>query len=188
MCVEQNYKNHQIAFLSAFMFFRYIFPKLLFLLLGSPATIIYCGRDVFLSSELQQLPASSTKHLKHIFFRGPRVEPLTKHTEIKMSEEKILLVFVANAFFKFTSFRKSFFEGAMYGQHFAAISWKRARNREGRAERIHTTIGWRGETSKHIFFSSPKCAVSHSLRFSFFSPLLACHQHCRKAKSDGKKV
>lgn len=97
-----------------FHVFKY-FPKLLlFLLLSSPATIIYCGRDVFLSSGFQQLPASSTKHLKHIFFEA-QVEPLTKHTEIKMSEEKILLVFVANAFFKFTSFRKSFLRAQCMG-------------------------------------------------------------------------
>lgn len=74
-----------------------------------PATINVCGRDVFLSRECFKLPASSPKHLKHIFLEA--LWNPSKKLRILCVDwwKKTLLVFVAVLFFSNSIFFENLF-------------------------------------------------------------------------------
>lgn len=115
-------------------------------------------RDVFLSSDFPQLPASPSRHSKHIFLkkeeqaRGP-AEPLKIKTRIRCWEkEKDLLVFVAAFFPKRFFFRKQ-------------NLFLRAHNTSsvcGTTSEMHVSTGYWLEGQRFFSSRTPKCAVSHS--------------------------
>lgn len=161
MCVDgtklngKNYKNHSNAFRSIFMLF-FLLSKFSFTFCFSRSTAE--ERDVFLSSDFPQLPASPSRHSKHIFLkkeeqaRGP-AEPLKIKTRIRCWEkEKDLLVFVAAFFPKRFFFRKQ-------------NLFLRAHNTSsvcGTTSEMHVSTGYWLEGQRFFSSRTPKCAVSHS--------------------------
>lgn len=112
MCVDKNYENHDFSifmFSSCFLFEKNVFSHFLMeKIMKFSTTINVCGRDVFLLRECFKLPASSPKHLKHIYSSRPCGTPRKKRNLCVDWWKKTLLVFVAMLFSNFIFFENLF--------------------------------------------------------------------------------